>query len=75
MSRELWKVGVQWKDRRPEGTLRHSQIVVGYGPGALVDFVDDAAMIAGLSWWARRGRGGRGPAPLDAPPRRRATSR
>jgi hypothetical protein len=53
MSRELWKVGVQWKDRRPEGTLRHSQIVVGYGPGALVDFVDDAAMIAGLSWWAR----------------------
>ncbi len=55
MSRELWKVGVQWKDRRPEGTIHHSQIVSGYGPGALVDFVDDAAMIAGLSWWARGG--------------------
>ena len=53
MSRELWKLGVQWKDRRTEGTLRHSQLVVGYGPGAMVDFVDDAAMIAGLSWWAR----------------------
>lgn len=53
MSRELWKVGVQWKDRRPEGTIRHSQVVTSYGPGALVDFVDDAAIIAGLSWWAR----------------------
>ena len=53
MSRELWKVGVQWKDRRPEGKIHHSQVVSGYGPGAPVDFVDDAAMIAGLSWWAR----------------------
>ena len=53
MSRELWKVGVQWKDRRPEGNIRHSQVITTYGPGALVDFVDDAAIIAGLSWWAK----------------------
>lgn len=53
MSRELWKVGVQWKDRRPEGNLRHSQVITSYGPGSLVDFVDDAAIVAGLSWWAR----------------------
>lgn len=53
MSRELWKVGVQWKDRRPEGNIRHSQVITSYGPGALVDFVDDAAIVAGLSWWAR----------------------
>jgi hypothetical protein len=53
MSRELWKVGVQWRDRRPEGNIRHSQVITTYGPGALVDFVDDAAIVAGLSWWAK----------------------
>lgn len=53
MSRDLWKVGVQWKDRRPEGSIRHSQVITSYGPGALVDFVDDAAIVAGLSWWAK----------------------
>jgi hypothetical protein len=53
MSRELWKVGVQWRDRRPEGNIRHSQVIAGYGPGALVDFVNDAAILAGLSWWAK----------------------
>jgi hypothetical protein len=53
MSRELWKVGVQWRDQRPDGSIRHSQVIQGYGPGALVDFVDDAAIVAGLSWWAK----------------------
>lgn len=52
-SKELWKVGVQARDRRPEGSIRHSQLISTYGPGALVDFVDHAAMVAGLSWWAR----------------------
>jgi hypothetical protein len=52
MTRELWKHGVQWKDRRPDGNIRHSQVVTTYGPGALVDLVDDAAIVSGLSWWA-----------------------
>ena len=53
MSRDLWKVGVQWKDRRPEGNFRHSQAVSISGPGALVDLVEDAAIVAGLQWWAK----------------------
>ncbi|MCC7539360.1 MAG: DUF1998 domain-containing protein [Deltaproteobacteria bacterium] len=53
MSRDLWRVGVQWKDHRPDGNIRHSQVVSTFGPGALVDFVDDAAIVAGLSWWAK----------------------
>ncbi|MRG96409.1 DUF1998 domain-containing protein [Polyangium spumosum] len=53
MSKDLWKVGVKWREKRPEGTIRHSQIITTYGPGALVDFVDDAAIVAGLSWWAK----------------------
>jgi hypothetical protein len=54
MSRDgLWKVGVRAKDRRPEGNIRHSQVVTTFGPGALVDLVEDAAVVAGLSWWAK----------------------
>lgn len=53
MSRELWKAGVKWTEKRPDGNLRHSQLITGYGPGALVDFVDEAAIMAGLSWWAK----------------------
>ncbi len=53
MSRELWKLGVPWRDRRPEGNIRHGQVITTYGPGALVDFVKDAAIVAGLSWWAK----------------------
>jgi len=53
MTKELWKAGVQWRDRRPEGAIRHSQIVTSFGPGSLTDFVKDAAIVAGLGWWAR----------------------
>ena len=53
MSRDLWKVGVPWRDHRPDGSIRHSQVVTTFGPGALLDLVDDAAIVAGLSWWAR----------------------
>lgn len=53
MSRDLWKVGVQWRERRPDGNIRHSQAVSTFGPGALVDLVDDAAIVAGLQWWAK----------------------
>lgn len=54
MSQELWKAGVSWwKDRRPEGSLRHSQVISTFGPGALIDLVEDAAIVAGLAWWAQ----------------------
>ncbi|MFO0761742.1 MAG: DUF1998 domain-containing protein [Byssovorax sp.] len=53
MSRDLWKVGVPFRDRRPDGSVRHSQVVSTFGPGALLDLVDDAAIVAGLSWWAK----------------------
>lgn len=53
MSSELWRLGVQWKGIRPSGVIRHSQIVSTYGPGSIVDLVDDAAIVAGLSWWAK----------------------
>lgn len=50
---ELWRIGVPAKDRSPDGSIRHSQIISTFGPGAIVDLVDDAVIIAGLSWWAR----------------------
>lgn len=53
MSRELWRVGVTWKGVRPDGTIRHSQIVSTFGPGALADLVNDAAIVGGLAWWSR----------------------
>lgn len=52
MSRELWRDGVMWKGVRPDGTIRHSQLVSTYGPGSLADLVDDAAIVSGLSWWS-----------------------
>jgi hypothetical protein len=53
MKVDLWRVGVVWRERRPDGNIRHSQVVSTFGPGALVDLVDDAAIVAGLSWWAK----------------------
>ena len=50
--RERWKQGIPF-GAKPDGTLRQSQLVGMFGPGALVDLVDSAAVIAGLSWWAR----------------------
>jgi hypothetical protein len=37
---------------RPEGELRQSQMVTTYGPGALVDLVEDAILIPGLEYWS-----------------------
>jgi hypothetical protein len=53
MSRDLWKLAIQWRDQRPDGNIRHSQLVSTFGPGALADFVDEAAIVAGLGWWAK----------------------
>jgi hypothetical protein len=49
---DLWRAGVE-RERRADGSIRHSQVVGTFGPGALVDLVDDAAVVGGLSFWAR----------------------
>jgi hypothetical protein len=51
--KELWRVGVRAKEQRPDGNIRFSQVISTFGPGALVDLVDDAAIVAGLSFWAK----------------------
>ena len=53
MSTDLWSLRVQWRGVRADGTIRHSQIASTLGPGAMVDLVDDAAIVAGLAWWAK----------------------
>jgi hypothetical protein len=53
MAKELWKAGIAAKDQRPDGNIRFSQAISTFGPGALVDLVDDAAIVAGLSYWAK----------------------
>ena len=37
--------------RPPEGKIRRSQVITTYGPGALVDLVDDAVVVWGLDSW------------------------
>ncbi len=35
----------------PDGQVRKSQMVSTYGPGALVDLLDDAVLVSGLDFW------------------------
>lgn len=35
----------------PQGTVRQSQVVRTYGPGAMIDLVDAAVMVGGLDFW------------------------
>lgn len=39
------------KSYRPEGEIRRSQLLMGYGPGAMIDLLNDAVLIAGLDYW------------------------
>jgi hypothetical protein len=43
-------------DRQPEGKIRRSQMITTYGPGAMVDLVDDAVLVWGLDQWRFDGR-------------------
>lgn len=36
----------------PQGTIRRSQMVTTYGPGSMIDLVDQAALVGGLDFWA-----------------------
>lgn len=49
---ERWKAGVPF-GRGADGEIRQSQLVGTFGPGALVDLVDHAVVVAGMGWWAK----------------------
>lgn len=36
---------------RPEGEVRRSQLLMGYGPGAMIDLLNDAVLVGGLDFW------------------------
>lgn len=40
--------------RPPDGQARRSQLLLGSGPGALIDLVDDAVIVGGLEAWRYR---------------------
>lgn len=48
-ARKSWGKKQFW---RPDGRVRRSQVVTSYGPGALVDLVDQAVLIGGLDFWS-----------------------
>jgi hypothetical protein len=37
--------------QRPDGTVRQSQVVSTFGPGAMVDLLDQAVLVGGLDFW------------------------
>jgi|LSQX01.3.fsa_nt_gb hypothetical protein len=39
------------KKIKPHGTIRQSQIITTFGPGALVDLPDHSVIIAGIEYW------------------------
>lgn len=36
---------------QPQGKVRRSQVVTTYGPGAMVDLIEDAVLVGGLDFW------------------------
>lgn len=45
------KAGRQETPKRADGQIRLSQLVTTFGPGAMVDLVDQAVMVGGLDFW------------------------
>lgn len=43
--------GAKGGQRPPEGKIRLSQIVMTFGPGAMVDLLDHAVLVGGLDYW------------------------
>lgn len=46
---KTWSRGAAYD--QPEGKIRRSQVVSTFGPGAMVDLVDQAVLISGLDFW------------------------
>ena len=38
--------------QQPNGTVRQSQVVTTFGPGAMVDLLTDAVLVGGLDFWS-----------------------
>jgi Domain of unknown function (DUF1998) len=57
--------GGRFQKKQPEGRIRRSQIVTTFGPGAMVDLINDAVLVAGLDFWRFDPR--TGPAPVPEP--------
>jgi hypothetical protein len=52
MRRTQWtRAGDRKEFLKPEGQIRQSQVVTTFGPGALVDLVDQAVLVGGLDFW------------------------
>ncbi len=59
MPRKGWRGGFRAAQRvEPQGRVRQSQAVTTYGPGAMIDLVDDAVVVGGLDFWRFEGGGG-----------------
>ncbi len=48
-NRRFRRPGAQLKP--PDGRIRQSQVVTTFGPGSMLDLVDDAVLIGGLDFW------------------------
>lgn len=44
--------GRRFVRQRPDGEVRSSQVVSTYGPGAMMDLVDQAVLVGGLDFWS-----------------------
>lgn len=51
----------------PQGSIRQSQIVTTFGPGAMVDLLHDAVLIGGLDLWSMGSVGKGGGEPVNEP--------
>lgn len=45
----------------PQGAIRRSQVVTTYGPGAMIDLLDNAVLVGGLDFWSYDRRAGGAP--------------
>jgi hypothetical protein len=54
-SNKRWAKSKQTKP--PDGRVRQSQVVSTFGPGSMLDLVDDAVLVGGLDFWRLRGNG------------------
>ncbi|RYZ41577.1 MAG: DUF1998 domain-containing protein [Myxococcaceae bacterium] len=41
----------------PDGRIRQSQVVSTFGPGSMLDLLDDAVLVGGLDFWRLKGSG------------------
>jgi hypothetical protein len=51
MARFRRQRGAKRAEAHPDGQIRQSQVVTTFGPGALVDLLDQAVLIGGLEFW------------------------